>query len=83
MAKFSKQHYQAVANILLEAREAERVALAERERDIVMWTHHGLAVAANLFAELFQRDNSRFSREHFLAVVRGERPVNSRPPKGE
>ncbi len=34
------------------------------------------------FADLFECDNSRFNREHFLAVVRGERPVNSRPEKG-
>lgn len=27
------------------------------------------------------RDNPRFNREHFLAVVRGERDLNSRPSR--
>lgn len=34
---------------------------------------------AGFAADLFERDNSRFDRAHFLAVVRGERPVDSRP----
>jgi hypothetical protein len=36
---------------------------------------------AGAFVTLFEADNNRFDREHFLAVVRGERAVNSRPPK--
>jgi hypothetical protein len=30
------------------------------------------------FADMFERDNPRFKRDLFLAVVRGERPVNAR-----
>jgi hypothetical protein len=32
-------------------------------------------------ADMLHRDNSRFDREHFLAVVRGERELQSRPPR--
>ena len=66
MAKFSKQHYQAVASILLRAYDDNLISNARVGED---------------FADLFERDNSRFNREHFLAVVRGERLVNSRPPR--
>jgi len=33
-------------------------------------------------ADALKRDNSRFNREHFLAVVRGERELHSRPSRG-
>lgn len=29
-----------------------------------------------------ETDNPRFNREHFLAVVRGEKDLNSRPGRG-
>ena len=35
--------------------------------------------AARLIADELAADNPRFDREHFLAVVRGERDLNSRP----
>jgi len=31
--------------------------------------------------DMLKRDNPRFDREHFLAVVRGERELQSRPPR--
>jgi len=34
-------------------------------------------------ADALKRDNGRFDREHFLAVVRGERELQSRPPKAK
>ena len=36
---------------------------------------------AEEMADMLQRDNGRFDREHFLAVVRGERELQSRPPR--
>jgi hypothetical protein len=33
------------------------------------------------FALALRRDNPRFDREHFLAVVRGEKSLNSQPAK--
>lgn len=34
---------------------------------------------AGEMADSLQRHNARFNREHFLAVVRGEKDLNSRP----
>jgi len=41
----------------------------------------GVYIAACEVAEALQRDNSRFNREHFLAVVRGEKDLHSRPSR--
>jgi hypothetical protein len=37
--------------------------------------------AGNLIANELEADNPRFDREHFLAVVRGEKDLNSRPAR--
>lgn len=37
--------------------------------------------AADMLAGVMYDDNPRFDREHFLAVVRGERELQSRPPR--
>ena len=42
----------------------------------------GVAVAVEFVADALQRDNSRFNREHFLAGVRGEKDLHSRPSRG-
>lgn len=41
----------------------------------------GVLCAAIEIADALQRDNSRFNREHFLAVVRGEKDLHSRPSR--
>ena len=41
----------------------------------------GVLLAAEEIAEALQRDNSRFNRDHFLAVVRGEKDLHSRPSR--
>jgi hypothetical protein len=41
----------------------------------------GVFIAACALADSLQRDNSRFNREHFLAVVRGEKELHSRPSR--
>jgi len=72
MAKFSKQHYQTVAGVLSRAREfSETLAL----------NVYTIEAISERLALAFKDDNKRFDYEHFLAVVHGERPVNSRPPK--
>jgi len=44
--------------------------------------HESAAVEAALrVANALESDNPRFNREHFLAVVRGERELQSRPPR--
>ena len=37
--------------------------------------------AASEIAYSLEQDNSRFNREHFLAVVRGEKDLHSRPSR--
>ena len=39
----------------------------------------GILDAAHLVSVELALDNPRFNREHFLAVVKGEKPLNSRP----
>ena len=41
----------------------------------------GVGLATATVANALAEDNPRFSREHFLAVVRSERGLNSRPPR--
>ena len=75
MAKFSKQHYQAIASEFSYVR-----SLLHYPEDVQRAEFLDI-LARRLATEIFERDNSRFNREHFLAVVRGERAVNSRPPR--
>jgi len=42
---------------------------------------NGIGSAAESIARALAADNSRFNREHFLAVVRGEKAITSRPAK--
>ena len=40
-----------------------------------------LALTAKCIAQRLAEDNPRFGRDFFLQVVRGEKPLNSRPPR--
>ena len=44
-------------------------------------TAGGVRLAAGRIANSLEIFNPRFDREHFLAVVRGEKKLNSRPSK--
>lgn len=63
------------------------IAIAEALRDALNLTsgncHHrdGVRDAAEKIANAMQDDNPSFDRAHFLAVVRGERELTSRPPR--
>jgi hypothetical protein len=41
----------------------------------------GVMAASEEIADALARDNRRFNREHFLAVVRGEKALMSRPSR--
>lgn len=75
-AKFSKRHYVVLAETL-------RYSLGSLQAD--GFTRPEAAKAQDHFAshiaEALAADNPRFNREHFLAVVRGERDLNSRPSR--
>ena len=41
----------------------------------------GLETASCCIAAALRVDNDRFDRDHFLAVIRGEKSLNSRPSR--
>ena len=41
----------------------------------------GVLACAKEIADALEHDNSRFNRDHFLAVVRGEKDLHSRPSR--
>jgi len=41
----------------------------------------GVRLAASSIADALATDNSRFNREHFMAVIHGEKDLNSRPAR--
>jgi hypothetical protein len=43
----------------------------------------GVLNAAHEIADALQRDNARFNKEHFLAVIRGEKDLHSRPMRSK
>ena len=61
------------------------IAEALREHRPIMhdgtdW-YRGYWKTCEAVADTLASDNPRFSREHFLAVVRGEKELNSRPAR--
>jgi hypothetical protein len=70
----TRKDYIMLAENLRWARENTPEPAYENDPDPVM------LIAARL-ADRIHDDNPRFDPEHFLAVVRGERELNSRPPR--
>ena len=96
MAAFSKRHYNLVAASLHSiprdcsiCGENEFYSFhvpAEDCRGCQNPSEHHVYVRSNssedrALAEMFRKDNPAFDRDHFLAVIRGERDINSRPPR--
>ena len=96
MAKFSKGHYKLLAGALslqfhncVKCGEGPRHTFhvpVEECRGCANPNEHHAFEAANttasvLVADTLGLDNPAFNREHFLAVIRGERDVNSQPPR--
>lgn len=80
MAVFSRRHYQIVALALHRAYMAHTRSINPSARNA---GSDAILEATHLIADSFGDDNPAFNREHFLAVVRGDRPVNSRPPSSK
>jgi hypothetical protein len=70
----TRKDYILLANVL---RIAHNNAHAMKSPE-ASWTVN--QIADDLCAEL-KRDNARFNREHFLSVVNGEKPLQSRPSR--
>jgi hypothetical protein len=52
-----------------------------RPASLLSYENDGVLSAAHEIADALQRDNCRFNREHFLAVVRGEKELHSHPKR--
>lgn len=65
---FQQRHYKVIAEVLDRCSNSAHA-------DVVV------GQIAEALADLFAADNPNFDREHFMAVVRGERAPNSRPPR--
>ena len=70
----TRRDYIILANVLRVASNNARVMKSPE----ASWTVN--QIADDLCCEL-KRDNARFNREHFLAVVRGEKDLQSRPAR--
>jgi hypothetical protein len=67
MAKLSRPAYQLIAGALNKAyQDAPTNETIE---------------AAEILADALERDNPAFRRDHFMAVIRGEAEVDSKPPR--
>jgi hypothetical protein len=71
MAKFSKSHYQLIAKVFHN--EYAQSGTNGTERTLIF-------VLAEALAQELRHDNPAFNYEHFLAVVKGEAEVDSKPP---
>ena len=59
---------------------ANRTELDERtEGGTYPHATSGVMAASEEIADALARDNHRFNKQHFLAVVRGEKDLHSRP----
>ena len=76
--KFTQKHFRDVAEILRvhfnRATHEPRTVIGDAKTDAV----ESIALE---FSDLFARVNPKFDRDLFLAVVRGDKPVNARPSK--
>jgi len=80
-AKFSKRHYIVIAEVLRDKRNCLDTVPAPTKAHLAAQYESFWDTTERITGALFA-DNPRFNREHFLAVVRGERDLNSRPKRG-
>jgi hypothetical protein len=76
----TRKDYILIADVLRERHYClrEDVTLSDTERNNRL---RELELTAENLAYKLEDDNSRFDCDHFLAVVRGERELQSRPPR--
>jgi hypothetical protein len=60
---------------------AEILEAEEDDKDFACGVGEGIDKVTAALCDAFERDNPRFNREHFLAVVRGEKALESRPAR--
>lgn len=82
---FTKKHYQAIAEVLRvqRARIHNKLKIETNTQEYLSYSGSltTVDVVASDVSDLFERDNPRFDKGLFLAVVRGEKPVTARPAR--
>lgn len=73
----TRKDYILIAGALRQALKTEVEVHGESSE-----TAGGVRLAAGRIADSLAFVNARFNREHFLAVVRGEKELNSHPKRG-
>ena len=81
MANFNRRHYIAVAEVLRVHTKRAQNLEQPNDSEARVGALRTMREVSQEFADTFARDNYRFDRDHFLAVVRGEKDLNSRPSK--
>lgn len=76
----TRKDYIAIASALADAR-AEVLGRAHYSQQTIQACEDGVLRAATFIAMRMEADNPRFDRDHFLAVVRGEKALGSRPAR--
>ena len=79
----TRKDYIAIAEALRYARGHAMAANPNHDGGNVEAELSGVMAAAEYIANVMTEDNPRFDREHFLAVVRGEKELTSRPSRKE
>lgn len=74
----TRKDYILIAEALRVCRQDYRIA---EPNDLSRAQLGGIESASERIANVLASDNPRFDREHFLAVVRGEKGLNSRPAR--
>lgn len=79
MATFSRRHYIVIADAMNSAYRYFKDV--QQPNESTRYAANGVEHTAVMLADRLEGDNPRFDREHFLAVVRGEREIESRVPR--
>lgn len=72
----TRKDYILIADCLRQARNNPNVPIEQ-----FAWAKQAVDNAAHMLAVQLQNENARFDIVHFLAVVRGEKDLNSRPAR--
>lgn len=71
----TRKDYLLIASALRDVSQT----VGESTHELIRAWHNGVLQAAEAIATRLEMDNPRFDRAHFLAVVRGEKELTSKP----
>lgn len=80
LPRFSRQHYLVIAETLRDKRNClDSASISDSRRASAMY--ESFWDTTERICGALYADNPRFNREHFLAVIRGEKELTSRPSR--